>query len=142
MCDEVKKSGHERIVPPIRSKIKALKRDLFGANLIKGCYAPSCYLCSPRWVLTLQYGYLDVFRLVESVPDHEEIGNLIEEVVDFSKKINLEKDRDIQELLDSHNQELTIDDLIERQDIEELESLDPIQSKDQMTDENLTEASV
>ncbi|GFV45447.1 hypothetical protein TNCV_299471 [Trichonephila clavipes] len=37
---------------------------------------------------------------------------------------------DVQELLDSHNQEMAI---------EEHEALDPVQSEDQMTVENLTE---
>ncbi|GFW75460.1 transposable element Tcb2 transposase [Trichonephila clavipes] len=57
--------------------------------------------------------------------DPEEIGNLIEEIVDFASQINLEVDSDdIQELLDFHNQELIINELIEmhkqEQDIEEL----------------------
>ncbi|GFX44250.1 hypothetical protein TNCV_4376381 [Trichonephila clavipes] len=44
----------------------------------------------------------------ESVPELEEIRNLIEEVVDFARQINLEVDSDdVQELLDSHNQKLT-----------------------------------
>ncbi|GFX71642.1 hypothetical protein TNCV_2696301 [Trichonephila clavipes] len=50
------------------------------------------------------------------------IGNVIE-VVDLSSQINLEVDSyDVQELLDSNNQELTMDELIEiyEQDIEEL----------------------
>ncbi|GFU83485.1 hypothetical protein TNCV_2142431 [Trichonephila clavipes] len=42
------------------------------------------------------------------------IGNVIEEVVDLSRQINLEVDSDdVQELLNSHNQELTMDELIE-----------------------------
>ncbi|GFT22483.1 hypothetical protein TNCV_3274461 [Trichonephila clavipes] len=48
---------------------------------------------------------------------------------------NLEADSDgIQELLDSHNRQLTMDELIEmhEQDMEELDSLDPIQSEDRM----------
>ncbi|GFX27040.1 hypothetical protein TNCV_439461 [Trichonephila clavipes] len=44
---------------------------------------------------------------------------------------------DVQELLDSHNEDMTIDE----QDIKELESLDPIQSEAQTTDGNLTEGS-
>ncbi|XP_023218164.1 uncharacterized protein LOC111620476 [Centruroides sculpturatus] len=44
----------------------------------------------------------------------DEIGDVIEEVVDLARQINLEVDSDdVQELLDSHNQELTIDELIE-----------------------------
>ncbi|GFT98131.1 hypothetical protein TNCV_789501 [Trichonephila clavipes] len=49
------------------------------------------------------------------------------------KQINLEVDSDdVQEVLDSHNQELTMDELIEmhEQHIEELESLDPVKSED------------
>ncbi|GFV16578.1 hypothetical protein TNCV_4417671 [Trichonephila clavipes] len=71
-----------------------------------------------------------------------EIGNVIEEVAYHARKINLEVNSDdIQELQDSHNQELAIDELIEmheqEQDIEELESLDPVQSEDQMMVGNL-----
>ncbi|XP_023220465.1 tigger transposable element-derived protein 1-like [Centruroides sculpturatus] len=80
----------------------------------------------------------------ESVPEPDEIGNVIEEVVDLARQINLEVDSDdLQELLDSHNQELTIDELIEmreqEQDIEEPDSLDPVQSEDRMMVGNLTD---
>ncbi|GFV99497.1 hypothetical protein TNCV_5078611 [Trichonephila clavipes] len=45
----------------------------------------------------------------ESVPEPDEIGNLIEEVVYLVRLINLEVDSDdVQELLDSRNQELTM----------------------------------
>ncbi|GFW76485.1 hypothetical protein TNCV_1582641 [Trichonephila clavipes] len=66
---------------------------------------------------------------VESVLEPDEISNLIEEVIDLARQINLVVDSvgDVKEMLDSHNQELTIDELIEMheqdQDIEELESL-------------------
>ncbi|GFW56947.1 hypothetical protein TNCV_161751 [Trichonephila clavipes] len=66
------------------------------------------------------------------MPEPDEIGNMIEEVVDLFRKINLEVDSDdVQELLDSHYQELTINELIEmhEQDMEEIESLDPAQSE-------------
>ncbi|GFW41415.1 hypothetical protein TNCV_465061 [Trichonephila clavipes] len=50
---------------------------------------------------------------------------------------------DVQVFLDSHNQELAIDEIIEmhekEQDIEELVSLDPVQSEDRMTVESSTE---
>ncbi|GFV08943.1 hypothetical protein TNCV_3821861 [Trichonephila clavipes] len=72
----------------------------------------------------------------------DEICSLVKEVVDLAMQIYLEVDRvDVQELLDSHNQELIKDELIEtqEQDIEELESLAPVQSEDRMTVENLTE---
>ncbi|GFT84524.1 hypothetical protein TNCV_3380321 [Trichonephila clavipes] len=49
-----------------------------------------------------------------STPEPDENGNLIEEVVDISKKINLEADSDdVQELLDFHNQGLVIHKFIE-----------------------------
>ncbi|GFV25669.1 hypothetical protein TNCV_3851531 [Trichonephila clavipes] len=60
------------------------------------------------------------------------IGNVFEEVADFTRKINTELvDGDVQEQLDSPNQELIINELIEMhenvQDIAELQSLDPVQ---------------
>ncbi|GFW94328.1 hypothetical protein TNCV_1432631 [Trichonephila clavipes] len=78
----------------------------------------------------------------ESVPEPDETGKVIEEVVNLSRQINLEADSDdAQELLDFHNQELTMNELLERheqeQNIDELESL--IQSEDRMTVGNLTE---
>ncbi|GFU24342.1 hypothetical protein TNCV_942361 [Trichonephila clavipes] len=69
------------------------------------------------------------------------MGNVIEEVVDLAKQINSEVDiDDVQDLMDFHNQKLTMDELIEmhERNLEELESLDPIQSEDRMTVENLT----
>ncbi|GFV39937.1 tigger transposable element-derived protein 1 [Trichonephila clavipes] len=56
-------------------------------------------------------------------------------------QINLEVNSgDFQELLDSHNQDLTINELVEMHEQEQgLESLDPVQSEDQMTVESLTE---
>ncbi|GFT33779.1 hypothetical protein TNCV_4382921 [Trichonephila clavipes] len=49
-----------------------------------------------------------------SVPEPYEIGSVIEEVVDLARQINLEMNSDnIQELLDSRNHRLTIDELIE-----------------------------
>ncbi|GFY36036.1 hypothetical protein TNCV_4844081 [Trichonephila clavipes] len=68
----------------------------------------------------------------ESALEPGKIGNVIKEVVDNSRQINLEVDSDdVQELLDSHKQEMTFDKLVEmhelEQDIEKLESLDPIQ---------------
>ncbi|GFV68531.1 hypothetical protein TNCV_3129871 [Trichonephila clavipes] len=69
----------------------------------------------------------------------------IKEVVGLARQINLEvDDDDVQELLDSHDQELKMDELIEmreqEQDIEELVSLDLIQSEYQMRVENWTES--
>ncbi|GFX11891.1 hypothetical protein TNCV_2996751 [Trichonephila clavipes] len=69
------------------------------------------------------------------MPGPYEIYYEIEEVVDITSQINLEVDNnDVQELLDSNNHEFIIDELIEmheqEQDIEELESLNPIQSNE------------
>ncbi|GFV09937.1 hypothetical protein TNCV_2318671 [Trichonephila clavipes] len=51
---------------------------------------------------------------MESLQEPQEIGNLIEEVVDLSKQINSEVDSDdVQVLLDCRNQELKIVELIE-----------------------------
>ncbi|GFY34597.1 hypothetical protein TNCV_1372881 [Trichonephila clavipes] len=48
------------------------------------------------------------------IPEPDETGNVIEEVVDLARQINLEVYSDVvQEQLDSHNQELTIDEFIE-----------------------------
>ncbi|GFX73571.1 hypothetical protein TNCV_2342761 [Trichonephila clavipes] len=50
----------------------------------------------------------------ESMPEPDEIDNVIEDIVDLVRQINLEVDRDdVQELLDSHSQELTKDEHIE-----------------------------
>ncbi|GFV73988.1 hypothetical protein TNCV_5108291 [Trichonephila clavipes] len=52
--------------------------------------------------------------MAESVPECDQIGQVTGEVVDRDGHINLEVDSDdIQELLDSHNEELTMDQLIE-----------------------------
>ncbi|GFV47621.1 hypothetical protein TNCV_2081811 [Trichonephila clavipes] len=79
----------------------------------------------------------------KSVLKPDEIGNVTEEVVDLARNINLKVNSDdVQELLDSYNQELSIDELIEiheqEQDIEELESSHPVQSEYQNTVGNLT----
>ncbi|GFU88382.1 tigger transposable element-derived protein 1, partial [Trichonephila clavipes] len=65
-------------------------------------------------------------------------------VVDLTRAINLEAHSDgVQELLVSHNQNLAIDQFIDvheqEQDIEELESLDPVQTENRMTVGNSTE---
>ncbi|GFU76976.1 hypothetical protein TNCV_4521321 [Trichonephila clavipes] len=52
--------------------------------------------------------------VAESLPESGEIGNFIEEVVDLARQINSEVDsEDVQELLNSCNQELTFDELME-----------------------------
>ncbi|GFW70915.1 hypothetical protein TNCV_2196031 [Trichonephila clavipes] len=87
----------------------------------------------PRLTRTRSYAIFKSRRF--AFPPHEnsggisaepdEIGNVAEEIVDFARQINLVVDSgDVQELLDSHNQELTMDELVEmyerEQDIEEL----------------------
>ncbi|GFW32127.1 tigger transposable element-derived protein 1 [Trichonephila clavipes] len=84
-------------------------------------------------------------ELTESVAEWDEIGNVIEKIVNLARQINSEADSDgVQELLDSQNWELTIDELIEmneqEQDIGEFDSLDPFQSEDRITVGNLTES--
>lgn len=60
------------------------------------------------------YIFLTTETQGESVSDPEQIDRIIEEVVDIAKQLNLEVDNDgVHELLDSHNQELTIDEVIE-----------------------------
>ncbi|GFV81702.1 hypothetical protein TNCV_1703581 [Trichonephila clavipes] len=50
----------------------------------------------------------------------------------FNSEVEKVDSADVQKLLDSHNQELTVDELIEmdEQGIEELEFVDPVQSED------------
>ncbi|GFW37510.1 hypothetical protein TNCV_861171 [Trichonephila clavipes] len=69
---------------------------------------------------------------VESKPKPDEVSNVTEVVVELAWQINLEVDSDDIQELDSHNQVLTIDELTEihEQDIEEFESLDPVQLVD------------
>ncbi|GFV78579.1 hypothetical protein TNCV_1888851 [Trichonephila clavipes] len=65
-------------------------------------------------VLGLLFGRDGIlYRKAESLPDLDEIDNVIQEV-DFVRQINLEVHiDDVQELLDSHNHELTMDWFIE-----------------------------
>ncbi|GFW83333.1 uncharacterized protein TNCV_2544311 [Trichonephila clavipes] len=57
----------------------------------------------------------------------------------MERQINLEKDNDdVQQMMDSHNQELTIDELIEMHEQKRL-SLDRVQTEDRMTVGNFTE---
>ncbi|GFS86075.1 hypothetical protein TNCV_1583241 [Trichonephila clavipes] len=64
------------------------------------------------------YGYRTVACFVTAratVPELDEIGIVIEEIVDLAMQINLEVNSDdVQELLNSHNRELATDELIER----------------------------
>ncbi|GFU86570.1 hypothetical protein TNCV_4480061 [Trichonephila clavipes] len=70
----------------------------------------------------------------ESVPEPDEIGHLIGEVINLARQISLEVDSDeVEELLDSHNQELTMDELIEmyeqEQHIKHMKFLESVQQK-------------
>lgn len=81
----------------------------------------------------------------ELASDSEQIESIIKEVVNIAEQLNLEVNYDdVQELLDSHNQELTIDELLEmrenEQDIEQNNSLNPDEPENQMTIANLTES--
>ncbi|GFW14162.1 hypothetical protein TNCV_3547511 [Trichonephila clavipes] len=71
----------------------------------------------------------------ESVTEPDDIDNFIEENVDLARQIHLEVDSDdVQELLDSYNQEITIDELIEMHEQLSMSSnADPVQSEDRMT---------
>ncbi|GFT90409.1 hypothetical protein TNCV_3012081 [Trichonephila clavipes] len=71
-------------------------------------------------------------NLQPSLPD--EVVNLIEEVGDLAKQTLLDVDSDdVRELLDFLNQELAMNELIEmhdqKQGIQELEALNPVQSE-------------
>ncbi|GFV54836.1 hypothetical protein TNCV_3683611 [Trichonephila clavipes] len=71
-------------------------------------------------------------------------SQIIEEILDLARQTYLEVDSDdIQEGLDPHKQELTIDVLLEmheqKQGMKQAESLDPAQSEHRMTVGNLTE---
>ncbi|GFT10600.1 hypothetical protein TNCV_1943411 [Trichonephila clavipes] len=56
-------------------------------------------------------------KTVESLPESNEIGNLIEEVVNFYRQINSEADSDdVQEQLNFYKQELTINKFLEMQE--------------------------
>ncbi|GFS74676.1 transposable element Tcb2 transposase [Trichonephila clavipes] len=64
-----------------------------------------------------------------SVLEADGIGNLIEEILDFARQIHLEVDSDVvQELLDSHNQEM----MIINEQYSEKEFFDPVNSEDRM----------
>ncbi|KAL3280856.1 hypothetical protein HHI36_004085 [Cryptolaemus montrouzieri] len=70
--------------------------------------------------------------------DPKQIDSIIEEVVDIAKQLFTRIAR-----FTRHNQKLTIDELIKvrehEQDIEQTDSLDPVESENQMTIANLTE---
>ncbi|GFX37139.1 hypothetical protein TNCV_4797071 [Trichonephila clavipes] len=86
---------------------------------------------------------LFLFGTVNEESVSESDDNVIEEVVDLARQINLEVGNDdVQELLDSYYKELTIDDEPkemheQEQGIEVFEFLDTVQSEDRITVENL-----
>lgn len=94
------------------------------------CFGGRCLTCLIKTFKTL---FFVTNTQTELVPESGEINNMIGEVVYLARQINLEvdSDGDNHELLDSHNRELTIVELIEmheqEQDIEEFESLDLVQ---------------
>ncbi|GFX25351.1 hypothetical protein TNCV_1275111 [Trichonephila clavipes] len=68
---------------------------------------------------------------IESAPELDDICNVIEEVVYLARLIIFEADSgDIQELLDTHYQELTIDELVkmhkQSRALKNSDSLDPL----------------
>ncbi|GFX93585.1 hypothetical protein TNCV_1587621 [Trichonephila clavipes] len=117
-------------LPNLRHRIEAVVARMTSDTLNKGWDELSSRFDVCRVTNRAQIEHLRFSNLVdssffiteiqaESLPKPDEIGNLIEEVVDLAMQINLEVDSDdIQEQLDSHNQELTIHELVEEQDIE------------------------
>ncbi|GFU97446.1 hypothetical protein TNCV_1913011 [Trichonephila clavipes] len=90
-----------------------------------------CLSANFKWRLEITVSFFITETHPESVLEPNEIGNVIEVAVDLVRQINLEVDRDdVHELIEIHEQE---------QDIEELESLEPVQSEDRMMVVNLTE---
>ncbi|GFW72828.1 hypothetical protein TNCV_1266711 [Trichonephila clavipes] len=71
---------------------------------------------------------------------------LVEAVVDPVRQINVELGSGNVQELDSLNQELTINELVEKhqqeQGIQELESLNPVQSEDRITIRSLIEGPI
>ncbi|GFW37962.1 hypothetical protein TNCV_4631631 [Trichonephila clavipes] len=90
--------------------------------------APKISTETPRLTRTRSYGIFKSRRFVFRLKINKSV-NEMEKVVDLARQINLEVESDdVQELLDSHYQELTM----HEQGIEEHESLDPIQSEDRV----------
>ncbi|GFU29298.1 hypothetical protein TNCV_3334921 [Trichonephila clavipes] len=111
-------------------------KSAFGMLFKGSCLLGGC-LCLFKAIEDLKTALMD--ELDRLLPTHmvepDEIGNLIEEVINPARQKHLKVDSvNVQELLNSHNQELTIDELIEmhEQDIEEVESEDPVQSENRM----------
>lgn len=46
------------------------------------------------------------------MPETDQVARMIEEVASLARQLDLEVDSDVSELLDSHNKELAIDELI------------------------------
>ncbi|GFX50725.1 hypothetical protein TNCV_2723111 [Trichonephila clavipes] len=67
-----------------------------------------------RLSISLLLFFFTIKTQAESLSEPTEIGFVIEDVVDLARQINSEMDSDdVQELLDSYNQGLTVDELIE-----------------------------
>ncbi|GFX68277.1 hypothetical protein TNCV_2816521 [Trichonephila clavipes] len=113
---------HVPLVSPLTTQFAGAASDVY-PKLRKA--APTCL--AQYWM-----------SISEFVAEPDENGNVIEQVVDLLRQINLEVDSDdVQTLLHSYNSELTVDKLKEmkeqEQDNEDIESLDPVQSEDRMT---------
>ncbi|GFU45223.1 hypothetical protein TNCV_4236401 [Trichonephila clavipes] len=64
--------------------------------------------------IRFSFSFFIIETYAESVPELDEIGNLVEKVVDFAMQINSDVNSDdVQKLLDFHNHELTMDELVE-----------------------------
>lgn len=76
--------------------------------------------------------------------ENDRISAIVEEIVNLTLQLDMKVSKqDVDELLDSHNKELTIEDLIEMQEqssYEELDVHDPLQQETTMTAENLMQA--
>ncbi|GFU80305.1 transposable element Tcb1 transposase [Trichonephila clavipes] len=76
---------------------------------ITKCVSNRAYLGSFGTVTWASHEFERTRDKAEALPEPGESGNLNKEVVDLARQINSEGDRDdVQELLDSHNQKLTI----------------------------------
>lgn len=78
----------------------------------------------------------------ETTPETDHVAHVIEEVVNLARQLDLEVNGDdVNELLDSHSQELTIDELIEmrEQNVTESDTSDPVPPEKHMTIASLTE---
>ncbi|GFW71235.1 hypothetical protein TNCV_536531 [Trichonephila clavipes] len=97
----------------ISRSLKALQRINTAIRKVGGG-RPRKPMRDNRSIILISPPSLVIKTLAEPLPKPEEIGNLIERVVDFARQINSGVDSDnVQELLDSHYQKLAIDELID-----------------------------